>query len=251
MSRRVPIAVLLLSAGSCDNTTGGALIHLPMSVGGTGTRTFVTPQPLGWTVTLNRARIALGPYYFNVSREPSTTTVQTGVVIIQATVQSIVDPLDLTLQPVVGGADGETGTAFTVEIGLLPPDATESPGDLALLNGSQAYVEGTAVKGATTIPFAGFVRIDASLATPQIPLQALQRVNGASVDLNFSSSEQQLTMRVDPTHWFDRTDFSVLLGSSPDGGTYSWDTTSTFHSQLLQGLQSTTDVYLFEVSPQM
>jgi hypothetical protein len=249
MRRPLAIGLLLLGAASCDNTTGGALIHLPMSVGGTGTRTFTTPAPLDWTVTLSRARIALGPYYFNVSKEPSTTTVRTGVVIIQATVQSIVDPLDVTLQPLSGGADGESGTAFTAEIGLLPPDGTESSPDLALLDGAQAYVEGTAVKGSTTVPFAGFVRIDATLATPQTPLEALQRVNGASVDLTFTSSEQQLTMRVDPTHWFDRTDFSLLLAGTPVDGVYTWTNTDTFHAQLLSGVQLTVGVYDFQFSP--
>jgi hypothetical protein len=247
MRRSLAISLLVLCAASCDSTTGGALIRLPMSVGGTGNRTFGTA--LGWTVTLDRARIALGPYYFNVNQQPPTTTVRSGVVIIQATEQSVVDPLDLTLQPLAGGADGETGTALTVEIGLLPPDGTESPDDRALLDGNQALVEGTAVQGATSVPFSGFVLIDASLATPQVPLQALQRVNGASADLTFTSSEQQLTMRVDPTHWFDRTDFSLLLAGAPVDGVYTWTNKDTFHAQLLSGIQLTVGVYDFQLSP--
>jgi len=230
----------------CSASTGGALIKLPMSVGGTGTSTFTTP--LGWTVTLRTVRIALGPWYFNVNRQPSTTTAQSGVVIIQATEQKVVDPLDTTLVPLNGGADGESGEAFTVDIGLLPPDDQQSSADLAVLGKSQAYIEGTAVKGATTVLFAGFVQIDSSLATPQVPLQVLQRVSGASVDLTFVSSEQQLIMRVNPTHWFDRTDFGQLLSGEPsDAGVYTWTITSSFHSNLLNGIKSLEGVYQFNL----
>ena len=246
------LAIAALAAGAlvtgalvgCNASTGGALIKLPMSVGGTGTSTFTTP--LGWTVTLRAARIALGPWYFNVNKQPSTTTAQSGVVIIQATEQRVVDPLDTALVPLTGGADGESGEAFTVDIGLLPPDDRQSDADRGLLGSSQAYVEGTAIKGAATVPFAGFVQIDSSLATPQVPLQVLQRVSGASVDLTFVSSEQQLMMRVDPTHWFDRTDFGQLLSGQPsDAGVYTWTNTSSFHSNLLTGIKSLEGVYLF------
>ena len=230
----------------CGSSTGGALIRLPMSVGGTGTSTFTTPQ--GWTVSLHTARIALGPWYFNVNKQPSTTTAQSGVVIIQATEQRVVDPLDTALVPLAGGADGESGEAFTVDIGLLPPDDQQSDADRGLLGDSQAYVEGTAVKGATTVPFAGFVTIDSSLATPRVPLQLLQRVSGASIDLTFTSSEQQLVMRVDPTHWFDRVQFEQLLSGSPsDAGVYTWTNTSSLHSSLLTGIKGLEGVYLFSL----
>ncbi|HTS80055.1 MAG TPA: hypothetical protein VMH40_05605 [Myxococcaceae bacterium] len=228
----------------CGASTGGALIHIPMSVGGSGNSTFTTP--LGWTVTLRTARIALGPYYFNVSKQPSTTTAQSGLVIVQATEQSVVDPLDPALVPLAGGADGQSGEAFTAYIGLLPPDERQSPGDQALLGNSVAYVEGTAVKGATTVPFTGFVTIDISQATPQLPPSVLQRVSGATVDLTFASSQQRLQLTVDATHWFDRTDFSLLLSGQPsDAGVYTWTDKDPFHGSLLNGIESVEGVYLF------
>ena len=49
---------------------------------------------------------------------PSSASFRTGVVIVQATEQFIVDLLDPTLQNVPGGANGETGAAFSVEIGF-------------------------------------------------------------------------------------------------------------------------------------
>lgn len=251
MSRMILGAVTLGAVCSalflgCGASTGGALIHIPMSVGGSGNATFTTP--LGWTVTLRSARIALGPYYFNVSKQPSTTTAQSGLVIVQATEQSVVDPLDPTLVPLLGGADGQSGEAFTAYIGLLPPDQQQSSADQALLGSSVAYMEGTAMKGATTVPFAGFVTIDVRQATPQLPPTVLQRVSGATVDLTFVSSEQQLRLEVDATHWFDRTDFSLLLSGQPsDAGVYTWTDKDPFHSSLLNGIKSVEDVYLFSL----
>lgn len=233
----------------CGASTGGALINIPMSVGGSGNATFTTT--LGWSVTLRTARIALGPYYFNVSKQPSTTTVQSGLVIVQATEQSVVDPLDPTSVQLSGGADGQSGEAFTVDIGLLPPDERQSPADQALLGNSVAYVEGTAVKAATTVPFAGFVTIDVSQASPQLPPSLLQRVSGATVDLTFASSQQRLQLTVDATHWFDRCDFSLLLSGQPsDAGVYTWTDKAPFHSSFLNGIKSVEGVYLFTLEGQ-
>jgi hypothetical protein len=243
-------ALLLLM--SCGNSTGGALIHLPFTVGGTerpaaGPLSFATP--LGWTVTLDEARISLGPYYFNVS-PPSGAAIRTGIVIVQATQQLVVDPLDPTLVPISDGADGETGTAVAVEMGLLPPDSSQSQEAQALLGQSEAYVRGIATRAGVTVPFAGFVTIDTSQASPQKPPVALQRIIGSfAPSLTFTATAQQLALRVDPGPWFDTTDFSQLLGSTPDSaGNYTWDSKTTFHAQLLQGMQTLTG-YSFALSP--
>ena len=93
---RASIALLLLSCGS----TGGALVTLPFRAGGVaGPPTFTTAS--GWTVTLSTAKIALGPFYFNAF-PPSTQTFRSGVVIIEATEQVVVDALDPSLHDVPG-----------------------------------------------------------------------------------------------------------------------------------------------------
>jgi hypothetical protein len=253
MKRSMLWSVLLVLI-SCSNTTGGALIHLPFSVGGVerpaaGRISFTTP--LGWTVTLDEAVICLGPYYFNVS-PPSSAAIRSGVVIVQVTQQVAVNPLDPTLLQASAGADGETGTAVGVEMGLLPPDPSQSAEIQDLLDPSQsvAHVRGTATKGGTTVPFAGFVTIDLSQASPQRPPEALQRVIGSFAPaLTFTTEPQQLALRVDPTPWFDTTEFSDLLSSPPgEDGNYTWNNTTNFHTQLLQGLQTLTG-YVFTLSP--
>ena len=115
------LALLALGAVACGGTTGGNLIQMPLQAGGIARDasqpfTFVTGQ--GWNVTLTEAEVVFGPLYFNIDA-PSPAVFRSGVVIVQATKQFIVDMLDPTLQNVPGGADGETGTAVSVEIGFL------------------------------------------------------------------------------------------------------------------------------------
>ncbi len=234
--------LLLALLGACANTTGGDLIALPFVAGGTAVGTFTTPT--GWSVTLDQAVIAAGPFYFNVD-PPSTDEFRSGVVIVQATEQTVVDTLDPTMNAVAGGANGETGSAVSVEIGLLAPDSTNvaSP-NASMLDSGFAYVEGTAVNGATTVAFEGQIIVDQSLVTSTEPLADLQRIRGAGVALTFTAAPDTLELRVDPTHWFDQSNFSQLV---PTGGTWTVDT--TFAAQLLEGVKGETGVYQFDLVP--
>jgi hypothetical protein len=240
-------ALLCLALVACTNTTGGDLITLPFVAGGVtrdATQPFAFTTPTGWSVTLDRAVIAAGPFYFNVD-PPPTDEFRSGVVIIQATEQAVIDALDPTLNAVTGDANGETGTAVSVEIGLLAPDSTNLANPEAdVLDEGFAYVEGTAVSGAITVPFEGEIIVDQSLVTPTEPLADLQRIRGAGVALMFTSAPQTLELRVDPTHWFDQSDFSQI---APTGGTWTVDT--TFAAQLLEGVKGETGVYLFDLVP--
>jgi hypothetical protein len=184
------------------------------------------------------------------------------VVIVEATAQVIVDPLDPTLKDVAGGADGETGDSLVCEIDLFPPDPNAAPADRQLLgNSSIGYVAGTATKGTTTVPFAGNIAINTSLVTPQTPLVALERVNGATAALSFTAQTQAVEMRVDPRAWFDSLDFAALLGAAPVAGSYTWDAGNcaagatfdgarcAFQNTLVAGVQQRSGVYQFTVRP--
>lgn len=246
MRRFLLLAVL---ASACADTTGGGLVSAPFVVGGldrpdAGPLTFTTAA--GWTVTLEHARIALGPFYFNLS-PPPTHAFRAGVVVVEATEQRVVDPLDATLFPLTTPADGETGHAVAAEIGLLPPDATASADALEFLHQDVGRVVGTAVKAGVTISFDGPIAIDRSLATAQTPLAALQRINGAGCDLRFTEAPQTVTLRVDPRPWFEQVEFGSLSAGPQVGGRFTWDSHTTFGSQLLQGVQSVQGVYRFSI----
>jgi hypothetical protein len=280
----VSLALLAFLVFSSCGTTGGKLIRIGFRAGGMsraagGPLTFTTPIVQGggggWTVTLQTARIALGPFYFNVS-PPPTDSFRGGVVIIEATEQVVLDPLDPALRDVAGGADGETGDSLVCEIGLLPPDAYASASDRQLLsNGIPGcntfpapgtcpfgYVAGTATKGTTTVPFAGPIAISPNLVNQLNPLVALQRVNGATASLRFTEQTQAVEMRVDPTHWFDSVNFSALLGGTQLAGNYTWSAGNCvqgsadfdgarcgFQNALVAGVQQSDRVYAFAVKP--
>jgi hypothetical protein len=271
--RAVALGISGLSASTCGST-GGKLIAIAFRAGGlsrpaAGPLTFCNdPRGApcqGWTVTLQSARIALGPFYFNIDPPPGEST-RGGVVIIQATEQVVVDPLDPVLKDVPGGADGQTDMSHYCEIDLLPlqPSSPASAADRQLLgSAATAYVAGTATKGSTSVPFAGLVVINTSVATPQQPLIALQRVSGALANLTFASETQTLELRVDPTHWFDAVDFADLLGSAPVNGSYTWSPDNCSQSSasfdaarcrfqfhlLTDGIKLSVGVYQFSLSP--
>jgi hypothetical protein len=258
-SRSILAALLFLAA--C-NSTSGQLIEVPFAIGGVardagGDLTFTTP--LGWQVTLQQSKIALGPFYYNI-QPPQTATLRSGVVIYQVISQVVVDPLDPTLHAVDGGGDGITGQALAVEVDLLPPDSTQSREDQELLNeASTSFISGVATRnldgGTQVIPFTGLITINQSLANNQNPLPALQRVNGAVCDLTFTTAPSGAQLRVDPTHWFDTADFASLLPRTdggappplPDGGAYTWNIQSSFHAEVLSGIQALSGVYLFSL----
>jgi hypothetical protein len=229
------LAIAALSCGS----TGGALVTLPFRAGGVaGPLTFTTPT--GWTVTLQTAKIALGPFYFN-TQAPNTQSFRNGTVIIEVTQQVVVDVLDPVLHDVPGGADGETGAAVSVEIDLFPQGKPEPPA-CGAVSDDVGIVAGVATKGTVQVNFSGSISFDPCGATPANPPIARQRVRGADVNLQFTAEPQALELRVDPTHWFDQVDFSQLTNGT-------WDVHSPFLNQLIQGVRQETDVYLFSLVP--
>jgi hypothetical protein len=236
------LALLALGVVECGGTTGGNLIQMPLQAGGIARDasqpfTFVTGQ--GWTVTLTAAQVVLGPLYFNIDAT-STASFRTGVVIVQAIEQFIVDMLDPTLQNVPGGANGETGTAVSVEIGfyttqndynhmaLVGADggATTLPAPLAA-DGQKgtAYLAGEATKNGAVVDFAGRVQITGSLVTITSPIDFLATLTGTCAGVNplippgcnlkFTTTSGPVQLRVDPSTWFDQANFCNIVRPPP------------------------------------
>jgi hypothetical protein len=244
---RALIGPLLAAAlGGCGST-GGHLISVPLQAGGlardsTVPLTFTTSS--GWTVTLTNAHLSVGPIYLNAS-PPSTFDQRSGVVLIQMTEQIDVDALDPTLHDVAGGADGETGHTVAAEVDLLPPGSDNGANPNG---GNIGSTSGTAVSanGLSTVSFSGPIAIDTSL-TSRLDLARLQRVLGASADLDFQTAPQMLELRVDPKLWFDSIDFATLP-PAPGGGPRTWTSSSTFMATLVEGVRSATGVYDFQLA---
>jgi hypothetical protein len=237
--RTCGLALLALGAVECGGTTGGNLIQMPLQVGGiardaTQPFTFVTGQ--GWTVTLTAAQAVIGPLYFNIDA-PEPSVFRGGVVIIQATTQFIVDMLDPTLRNVPGGANGETGTAVSVEVGLYT--TVDSYNDMGLVGADggtislpaplaadgqvgTAYLAGEATKQGAVVDFAGRVQITGALVSGLNPIDFLSTVTGACAgvtppdcSLKFTTTSGPLQLRVKPSFWFDQANFCDIVRPPP------------------------------------
>lgn len=247
------LALLALGALGCGGTTGGHLIQMPFQAGGIArdaTQPFTIPMTgQGWKVTLTEAKVVLGPLYFNIDA-PSSASFRSGVVIVQATEQFIVDLLDPTLQNVPGGANGETGAAFSVEIGFYT--TVNNYNDMAVVgadggaiktlpvplaaNGQQgtAYLAGEATKEGAVVDFAGRVQITGALVTQGTPIDFLSTLSGVCANwstasrmcegaLEFTTTSGPLQLRVNPSTWFDQANFCNIVRPPPvrvagDGG---------------------------------
>jgi hypothetical protein len=233
--RTCGLALLAFGALECGGTTGGNLIQMPLQAGGivrdaSQPFTFVTGQ--GWNVTLTQAQVVLGPLYFNIAF-PSTASFRSGVVIVQATEQFIVDLLDPTLQNVPGGADGETGTAASVEVDFFTTvngynNTIPLPAPLAA-DGQQgtAYLAGEATKDGAVVGFAGRVQITGALVTQGTPIDFLATLQGACANwmpettpptcgaLEFTTTSGPLQLRVNPSTWFDEANFCNIVRPPP------------------------------------
>ena len=240
-------AAALLAA--CSNSTAGGLLAIPFSAAGPawadgGPLRFTTAA--GWNVELDAASIELGPFYFNID-PPNTTEYRSGVVIVESLEQVSLDLLQPSFVTLDAGATGETGLAGAGEIDLLPAGWTEAN---ATVTGPIASFTGVATpsgSGTTPVPFSGSISVDPALASSSTPIEWLQRVSGALCNLDFDG-RGALTLRVDPSTWFDTADFSALVTGLADAGSYGWQTSSDFNDAVLGQIQATTGVYAFQLS---
>lgn len=274
--RSLACATAALTLAGCGGTTGGDLISMPLQAGGVArdggaSLTFTTGQ--GWSVRLDQAQVVLGPLYFNIDA-PQPSVFRSGVVIVQATEQFVVDVLDPNLHAVAGGADGETGQAVSVEIGFYTAAQSYNqtialPTPLAADGQSgTAYVAGEATKDGAVIDFAGRVQITDALVSALEPIGDLARVAGAVCDLDFTPRSGTLQLRVNPAHWFEQANFCSLIpiaAGGDDGGVadagvagpcapvagrvYGWSDTNPFNTQVLSGLGGSVGVYQFDLGP--
>jgi hypothetical protein len=185
----------------------------------------------GWTVTLREARVALGPLYLNTLEPLACDTCEArslldrlsdalvprawahgeghlgaGIIAAQVTEQVEVDVLSPAPVAMGRGGDGVDVPVRSAEVWLYNRDGG--------LRGAAMRVAGVAERTADgqtlRVPFRGALVADASLTTPQTPLDVARRVRGIPVDFTLAEGAT-VTVRVDPRRWFTGADFSELL----------------------------------------
>lgn len=246
-----------LSVGACSGTTGGDVFEFQAFAAGppgaTAGQAYVFSNDLGYTVTLEEARILLGAVYLNMSVPTSvasdTSCVLPGIYVAEVTTALELDALDPTPVPFPKGGVATADRARTAEVWL-----TGGPVDAESDNTVIVSVRGVASGAAGTFPFEGAVTIGKNrLPPPSDPAQPGEKpickqrvVTPIDVDLQ-PEPGGALLVRVDPAGWFGNVDFSALEQVQADPPLYRFRDDSEDHPSrnLYQGIRANAGVYTF------
>jgi hypothetical protein len=291
MRVRLLVAALVAGCGSA------VLSFAPSGCGSTGSARFAFEaraagiardgaQPLsftnevGWTITLTKARVTIGPVYLNVVaplRDPPTSSRwpslgvrrafadddhlgagrEVGEVLAQVTFDAL-SP-SFTAFPAPGTMTDEV--VRTTEIWLWPPP--DRSAESVSLDTPAVDLAGAATRGATTVRFRGALVLDdawTSDAKPgersAQPVTSLRKVRG--VPSAFRPTEGgSLEIRFDVRALFRGSDFARLAGNPTDAdGTRVLvqsktgpNTTDQVMRNIFQGLRAATGTYAVQWRP--
>jgi hypothetical protein len=197
----------------------------------------------GWTVTLTRADVALGPFYFCAAASGSSTLCASSVA--EVTHVSVVNGLARVPAP-IGVVHGFTGNiqSASYDLGISWFDtqiaATPAP---SLPGGHSMRLEGVATKGAVTIPFTADVDV-----VPQY--QGQNAVSTASAFARVTSSATRLEIGFDPLLWLKQLDFDGIATSVAKTGTVPFAIRPGMpeHAAILVGLKNISPLELHWVT---
>lgn len=157
----------------------------------------------GWTITLTRADVALGPFYFCAAASGSSTLCSSSIA--ELTSVHTVDAILASPTP-IGTVRGFTGrirsAAYDYGISWFETQSVPSTAH-ALEGGHSIHLEGEASKDNTRIAFVA--EID---AVPQYRGQ--HAIVTAPAEADISSSDVRLEVTLDPAAWLKGVDFDAL-----------------------------------------
>jgi hypothetical protein len=220
----------------------------------------------GWTVTLSEARVALGPLYLNTLEPLACDGCESrslidrlsdalvprawahgedhlgaGRIAAQVTEQVEVNALSPTPVAMTRG-DGVDLPVRSAEVWLFNRDGALGGAAIRVAGVAERTVDGQAQR----VPFRGALVADASITTPQTPLDLARRVRGIPVDFTLVEGGT-LTVRVDPRRWFTGADFSELLEApGAEGETRTFTPADNVGRAFLNAARSSRGVYTFE-----
>ncbi|UJR85307.1 hypothetical protein [Sandaracinus amylolyticus] len=198
---------MIVLAGCAE--TGREYVEVPLFVAG-GESSFSSE---GWTLTLTRADVAFGPLYLCSTESASPEHCESAI--LELTSAVTIDGVDPSLQS-VGNTFGITGTArsgmWDYGISWLPTETRARP------------LEG-AVDGESSARFVAQVthedgrafEVQADLAIAP-STRGVIVVRGRRVEEHeITSSDDALTVRVDPIAWWQRVDLDRLAARAAEG----------------------------------
>lgn len=262
MRTRVAAASLVLVAaaplaGACNGSTGGDIFEFqPFAAGAAGAtagQPYLFVNDLGFTVTLDEARIHLGAVYLNMSVPTSvasdTSCVLPGIYVAEVTTGLDLDALDPTPVAFPSAGLATAARARTGEV-WLTGGAIDAENDSTVI----VSVRGVATGDAGTFPFEGAITIGQNRVPPpsdpaqpgEKPICKQRVVTPIDVDLE-PEPGGSLVLRVDPAGWFGNVDFSALEQVEADPPLYRFrdDSEDQPSRNFYQGLRANAGVYSF------
>jgi hypothetical protein len=161
------------------------------------------------TVTVEEARLALGPVYFCASAAGSAELCETALGEIRDVTR--IDALAAEAQP-IGGYRGFTGDiqSASYDYGIhwyltedKPTPTPEAPG------GHSVHVEGMATQGSLSVRFVGDVDVVA-------PFQGERAVPTTKVEGTVSADTTRVEVRFDVASWLSGVDWPAVVASGQD-----------------------------------
>ena len=195
-------ALSAVSAPACIESSQDPVTYEAVAVQrGNGTSTID-----GWTITVSRAEIALGPFYFCAAASGSSTLCASSVAEVQAV--SFVDALARSPSP-LGTVHGFTGpirsAAYDFGISWFDTQTAATPAPL-LPGGHSLHLEGEARKGAQVVTIVADVDV-----VPQYQGQNAVATAPASADV--TSSATRLEVVLEPAAWLRQLDFDAIAAT--------------------------------------
>jgi hypothetical protein len=203
------------------------------------TQALTTHTPLGWDVEIAAAELEIAAIYFRDTEPATGTTEDQGRVSAQVIGPLGVDALNAELQPAAVSGSALSERALSAEIWLTEAGDGQIADALGPFS-ALAHVAGTASNGDVSIPFDG--GLEFVLANDDTSYQTWLNRIIRRIDTDFIPREGGvLTLRVDPSRWFDGVTFDTL---QPQDGTRTL-TSDADNIQLRNGLSSSSGVYAF------
>jgi hypothetical protein len=249
-------AAVPLSA-ACNGSTGGDIFEFQAFAAGAPNATpgqpYVFVNDLGFTVTLEEARILVGAVYLNMSVPTSvasdTSCILPGIYVAEVTSALELNALDPTPIPFPEAGLATADRARTAEV-WLTSGAIDAENDSTVI----ISVRGVATGAAGTFPFEGAITIGQNRVPPpsdpaqpgEKPICKQRVVTPIDVDLE-PAPGGSLVVRVDPAGWFGNVDFSELEQVQMDPPLYRFrdDSEDQPSRNLYQGVRANAGVYSF------
>ena len=165
----------------------------------------------GWTITLARADVALGPFYFCAAASGSSTLCSSSIAeLASVSVVSALAPAPTPLGTVHGFSGTIQSAAYDFGISWFDTQAAATPAP-ALPGGHSIRLEGEARKGAVRVLFVADVDV-----VPQYQGQNALSTAPASADV--TSSATRLEVVLEPAAWLRQLGFDAIAASVAASG---------------------------------